>query len=266
MAGRQRSGGSGRRRRDLGQNFLVDDRLISRFVAGLGLVPGDLVVDIGAGAGALTLPLARAGAEVWAVETDPAWASRLADGAERAGVAAAVRVIETDLRRLRLPRRPYRVVANPPFGLTSEVLGLLLDDPARGPVRADLILQQEVARQHAASPPAALRTAAWAPWWRFELGLRVGRGSFRPRPSVDARVLIATRRDDPVLPGWLAPGFVDVLRPAWSRTGGGGAPAAATARSAPVTRPPAHRRQHPVGDGVGYPGHEPDEGVHDDRP
>ncbi len=220
MAGRQRSGGRGRRRRDLGQNFLVDDRLISRFVAGLDLGPGDLVVDIGAGAGALTVPLARTGAEVWAVETDPAWVVCLADAAERAGVAAAVRVIETDFRRLRLPRRPYRVVANPPFGLTSEVLGLLLDDPARGPVRADLIVQQEVARRHAASPPAALRTAAWAPWWRFGLGPRVGRDAFRPRPSVDARLLIATRREDPVLPPWLAPGFAEALRPLWAAGSG----------------------------------------------
>jgi len=231
VAGRKRSGDGarsrGRQRRDLGQNFLVDERLINRFVAGLDLVPGDLVVDIGAGAGALTLPLARAGTEVWAVEADPVWAARLRRTAEQAGLAKAIRVIEADLRRLRLPRhRPYRVVANPPFGLTSEVLGLLFDDPAHGPGRADLILQQEVARRHAASPPAALRTAAWAPWWRFELGLRVGRDAFRPRPSVDTRVLVATRRDgDPVLPLWLAPGFLDVLRPAWGRadrTGDGG--------------------------------------------
>ncbi|MEZ5407926.1 MAG: rRNA adenine N(6)-methyltransferase family protein [Acidimicrobiales bacterium] len=225
MAERERNGSGtsrrGRQRRDLGQNFLVDDRLISRFVAGLDLGPGDLVVDIGAGAGALTLPLARTGAEVWAVEADPAWAARLRHTAGRAELADAVRVVEADLRRLRLPRnRPYRVVANPPFGLTSEVLGLLFDDPGRGPVRADLILQQEVARRHATSPPSALRTAAWAPWWRFELGLRIGREAFRPRPSVDARVLTASRRDgDDVLPLWLAPTFLDLLRPAWGRAG-----------------------------------------------
>lgn len=263
MAGRQRSGGHSRRRRDLGQNFLVDDRLISRFVAGLAIRPGDLVIDIGAGAGALTLPLARAGAEVWAVEADPAWAARLSRRADQAGLTPGVRVIEADLRRLRLPRRPYRVVANPPFGLTSEVLGLLLDDPERGPVRADLILQQEVARRHAASPPAALRTAAWAPWWRFELGLRVSRGSFQPRPSVDARVLIATRRNDPVLPGWLAPGFVDVLRPAWVRTGGG---MGAERLPAGVAGSPEGQTGYELAEDLGERGDDLGQGTHDDSP
>ncbi len=215
MAGAQRGSGRGRRQRELGQNFLVDDRLISRFIAGLDLLPGELVVDLGAGSGALTLPLARAGAEVWAVEVDPGWAARLTAAARRAGLGGIVRVIETDLRRFRLPRRPYRVVANPPFGLTTEVLGLLLDDPARGPRRADLVLQREVARKLAAAPPATLHAAAWAPWWRFELGLRVGREAFRPRPSVDARVLTVTRRGEPVLPPWLAPGFAEALRPLW---------------------------------------------------
>lgn len=262
MPGRQRRDRRAPRpaqRPDLGQNFLVDDRLIGRFVAGLRLQPGDLVVDLGAGAGALTLPLARAGAEVWAVEADPAWVARLQRMVDQAGLSDTVRMIGTDLRRFRLPRhRPYRVVANPPFGLTTEVLGLLLDDPARGPERADLILQQEVAHKHATSPPTALRTAAWAPWWRFELGLRVGRDAFRPRPSVDARVLTAIRRDDPVLPPWLAPGFVDVLRPAWGRAG------AATERSAAVAGPPTGKRQEPVRDGLGDAGDQPYQSVHHD--
>ena len=65
------------RRRSYGQNFLVDRPLIDRFVAGLDLGPDDLVVDLGAGTGALTRPLAATGAAVWAVESDPVWARRL---------------------------------------------------------------------------------------------------------------------------------------------------------------------------------------------
>jgi len=215
VAGRQRSTERDRRRRTLGQNFLTDRPTISRLIAGLDVRPGELVVDLGAGNGALTLPLAGRGAEVLAVEMDPTWAGRLRDRVDRDGLSAQVHVIQCDLRRFRLPRQPYRVVASPPFGLTTELLARLLDEPDRGPARADLVLQAAVAHKHAASPPQALRTAAWAPWWRFELGPRLDRSLFRPRPRVDAALLTIHRRHDSILPPALAPGFREVLRPLW---------------------------------------------------
>jgi 23S rRNA (adenine-N6)-dimethyltransferase len=107
------------------------------------------------------------------------------------------------------------VVSNLPFGITTDVLGRLLDDPPRGPVRADLIVQYDVARKHVATPPNALRTAAWAPWWTFDLGPRIGRDAFRPRPGVDAAVLIVRRRETPILPTRLASQFREAVRPLW---------------------------------------------------
>lgn len=161
--------------------------------------------------------LARSGAFVWAVEPDPVWFDRLVANVDGAGVADRVHLLCTTLERLRLPRQPYRVVANPPFGLTTELLGRLLDHPARGPLRADLILQREVAVRHSRTPPVALRTAAWLPWWQFQLGPTIERGAFRPRPSVDAAVLTVTRRDPALLPERLAPTYADALRPVWDR-------------------------------------------------
>lgn len=215
MSGEHRRSERDVRRRSLGQNFLVDRRLIARFVAGLDIVPGGVVVDLGAGVGALTVPLARGGAEVWAVERDDAWIARLRDAVGVAGVADSVRVIRGDLRTLRRPRVPYRVVANPPFGLTTSLLQRLLDDPDRGPERVDVILQREVAHKHAAEVPRSLRTAAWAPWWEFSVGMEIDRHAFRPIPSVDAAALRIDRRDPPILPTRLARGFVEVLRPTW---------------------------------------------------
>ncbi len=151
---------------------------------------------------------------MWAVEVDPHWVERL-----RAGVGAGrgnVRVVASDLRNLRMPREPYRVVANPPFGLTTDTLAKLLDRPDRGPCRADLVLQKEVAVKLARQPPAHLRAAAWSPWWEFRLGATIGRAAFRPRPRVDAAVLTIVRRETPVLPTWLAPRLRELLRPAWS--------------------------------------------------
>lgn len=204
------------RRREFGQNFLVDQQVIERFIRSLGLRAGELVVDLGAGTGALTRPLLDAGVEVWAVERDPVWSRRLRRSVESWGAHGNSRVIEADLRRLRLPRTPFRIVANPPFGLTTEILTRLLDTPDRGPDRIDLIVQREVAVKHSRLPPASLRTAAWAPWWEFHLGTTIDRGAFRPRPRVDAAVLTIVRRDSPVLPTWLAPQLRELLRPAWT--------------------------------------------------
>lgn len=214
MSARQRTPRD-QRRRSLGQCFLVDHAVVDRLLGAIELTDDDLVVDVGAGRGALTLPLARTGVRVVAVEADPVWVRRLRDRVRRDGLGDRVRVVQGDLRTAPWPAGRYRVVASPPFGLTTALLGRLLDDPDRGPVRADLVVQWEVARKRAREPATTLRSAGWAPWWRFELGPRIGRRAFRPVPGVDAGVLTIRRRDPPVLPTWLASGFADVLRERW---------------------------------------------------
>lgn len=119
-------------------------------------------------------------ARVVAVELDPVWADRLRAAVARAGVSGRVQVVSGDLRRAPLPSETYRVIANPPFGLTTAVLTRLLDDPRRGPWRADLPVQAGLARKRSQVPPTTLRSAAWAPWWIIEKGPGVP----PPPPSV----------------------------------------------------------------------------------
>jgi 23S rRNA (adenine-N6)-dimethyltransferase len=204
-----------RRRRSHGQNFLVDSGVVERVIARLDLRADELVVDVGAGSGALAIPLARAGASVLAIERDRRLIAELQPRVERAGVAGRVRIRRADLREIAWPRRPYRVVASPPYALTTRLLSRLLDDPRRGPYRADLLVQWEVARKRAASPPTTLRSAAWAPWWCFELGEKVSREAFRPRPQTDSAWLTITRREPPILPDHLAPRLYEALQAHW---------------------------------------------------
>jgi 23S rRNA (adenine-N6)-dimethyltransferase len=201
------------RRRRLGQNFLRLD-LAEALVADAAFVAGDLVVEIGAGRGACTFALARRGVEVIALERDPRWAEHLRRAARQRHLQS-VRVVCCDALRYRMPRRPFRVMGSLPFGATTALLRHLLDDVDSGLRRADLILQWEVARKRAASPPTTLLSTMWTPWWSFELGRRVPADAFRPVPSVDAGVLHIVRREPPLLPNHMAAAYATFVRHQW---------------------------------------------------
>lgn len=177
------------------------------------------MVEIGAGRGALTVTLADRGARVVAIERDPVWAGKLRARVRSQRAPGRVEVVEADFRDVPLPEERYRVISSPPFGLTTALLSYLLDRPDLGPWRADLLVQREAAYKRAESPPSTLRSAAWAPWWEFGLGPEVDRRAFRPVPAVDATILIAERREQPVLPTRLAPNIRDLLRPGWDPAG-----------------------------------------------
>jgi 23S rRNA (adenine-N6)-dimethyltransferase len=176
--------------------------------------PGERILEIGPGLGALTLALARLPVEVTAVELDPVWAERLRDRL-RDERAANVRVVHADFLALRLPDAPFRVIGSLPFARTTEILRRLFDDPRSALQRADLIVQWEVARKRTAAPPDTLLSTAWAPWWEFRLGQRIAAAEFRPRPRVDAAVLVATRRAPALLPPALARGYAEFVRARW---------------------------------------------------
>lgn len=201
------------RRRRLGQNFLRPE-LAERWVADADLRPGERVVEIGAGLGAVTLALARRGLEVDAIELDPVWAMRLRERVRREA-QRRVRVVEADFRAWPLPATPFRVVGALPFSATTDILRRLLDDPRVPLLRADLIVQWEVARKRAEDPPSTLLSTVWAQWWRFALGARIPAHAFRPVPPVDAGVLVVTRREAPLLPASLARDYAAFVRARW---------------------------------------------------
>ena len=182
------------RRRVLSQNFLVDRRAIDALVDGSGAGAGDLVIDIGAGNGLISAALVRRGAQVLAVERDPSLAERL-----RAKFATwpAVTVVEGDVLKTPWPAEPFRVVANIPFGITTKILRHLLDSDVLA--RADLIVQAEVARKRGTGGRGTLLNACWEPWFEFGTGARIPAAAFRPRPRVDAAILIVTRREPPLV-------------------------------------------------------------------
>ena len=169
-----------------GAHFLTDRRLIDQLVRASGAGAGDLVLDLGAGYGALTGPLARAGARVIAIELDPGLAGRLR---RRFCADPLVGVVEADLREVPLPRRPFSVVASPPFALTTVLCRRLLGDRSVRLTGAELIVEWGAAKWLSSREPRDRETARWAARYQMKLVRRVPAASFSPPPRSDAAYL-----------------------------------------------------------------------------
>jgi len=176
------------------QHFLRSQSLAAELVRDAGVRPGDLVLDLGAGTGRLTAELARHAGRVVAVELDSQLARRLD------GRWDNVEVVAGDAADVVLPDEPFRVVANLPFARTTDLLRLLLDDPRTPLVRADLVVEWEVARKRGAVWPSTVLGVTWGAWYSIAVSRRLPPEAFAPRPSVAAGVLRVERRPEPLVP------------------------------------------------------------------
>lgn len=175
------------------QHFLRTSALAAELVADAGIGANDLVLDIGAGSGRLTAQLALRARQVVAIELDPRWAARLR------GRWTNVHLLEGDVVEAELPTEPFRVVANLPFGGTTEIMRMLLDDPRVPLIRADLVVEWDVARKRACPWPSTLNGVLWGAWYRFSVLRRLAASAFDPPPAVAAGVLAIERRERPLV-------------------------------------------------------------------
>jgi 16S rRNA (adenine1518-N6/adenine1519-N6)-dimethyltransferase len=189
-------------KKSFGQNFLQDVAIASQ-IAELATTPaGGTVLEIGAGAGALTAPLAERAASVIAVERDrdlvPVLTELFAD-------AAHVRIVEADaaqldwLALLREGPAPHVVAGNLPYQITGRLIELAVH-AASDLERAVFMVQREVADRLAAQPGdddyGAASVFAQAAF-KVERALKVPAGCFFPAPNVDSAVVVLTPRRPP---------------------------------------------------------------------
>lgn len=194
-------------KKQLGQNFLSDANVARRIVEHAGLTDDDVVLEIGAGLGAITLPAAKAAHRLIAIDKD-----RQLIGLLRAELLAAgidnVEIREADILKLDLSAiagpidRPLVVMGNLPYNISSQVIVKLIH--ARPHVdRAILMLQKEMAQRICAGPGSKTygRLSVMLQYCATARELmQVKAAQFFPAPKVDSTVIGICFTDPPSYP------------------------------------------------------------------
>lgn len=185
--------------KSLGQNFLIDDNIVDKIVAGAGIGPSDKIIEVGPGIGTLTREMASRAGALMAVEIDKNLIPILADTLGDFENVKIVNedIIKADIRGLideNLDGGPVKLVANLPYYITTPIIMRFLEEDINV---TDIVVmvQKEVAERMNAQPGGkdfgALSVAVQF-YCDTEIVAKVPRHLFVPQPNVDS-IVIALR-------------------------------------------------------------------------
>ena len=179
-------------KKSLGQHFLHERGVVEKIILAIDPRPGDRIVEIGPGQGALTFPLLERHGALTAIEFDRDLLAPLADAARGRGELSLVHanVLDVDFGAL-AGGTPFRLVGNLPYNLSSPILFHALEHAAS--IR-DMVfmLQKEVVDRMAAGPGSKVYgrlSVMLQAWCEVTALFTVGPGAFRPPPKVDSAVV-----------------------------------------------------------------------------
>ena len=185
-------------KKSLGQHFLHERGFVERIVLAVNPQPGDVLVEIGPGQGAITFPLLQRHGALTAIEFDRDLLQPLTTAAQPHGALTLIHanVLDVDFTELAAGRQ-LRLVGNLPYNLSSPILFHVLDHAA---VVQDMhfMLQKEVVDRMAAGPGSKVygRLSVMLQAYCTVTALfTVPPGAFRPPPKVDSAVVRLVPRD-----------------------------------------------------------------------
>ncbi len=172
-----------------GQNFLVDDAILSKIVAAAELSPKDSVLEVGPGLGVLTQALAKTGAKVTSLELDQRLLPVLA---ETVGMLNNVRIIHTDALKFDFQTliEDSVMVANLPYNVATPVIMRALESGRFK--RLVFLVQKEVAERFTTSPGVKAYGALTVMIRYFGTAKRlydVKPGAFMPPPNITSSIV-----------------------------------------------------------------------------
>ncbi len=206
--------------RRLGQHFLVDDAVVDRIVAAVGVKSGEVIVEIGPGRGALTDALASQAERLVLIELDRELTSSLE---RRYASVNNVSVLNGDARHVEirdidgLAGRPYTVAGNLPYYAALPIIRNFIE-AADPPERMVAMVQREIAEKMCAPVGRkSLLSVAAQLYADVDMLFDVAPGSFRPPPKVTSTVVELQPLGRTRVPLESVDGFFEVVKAGFSQ-------------------------------------------------
>ncbi len=191
-------------RKRLGQHFLKNQSAIGKIIAAVNPRPGETIIEIGPGTGALTVPLARAcearGCNIIAIEKDERLAREVKNKIEEIRLTAVAEIVSADILKILasyvLPlKSPYKLIGNLPYYITGKLLRTVSELEPK-PAACVFTLQREVAERIVAEPPTMnLLAAAVQIWAEPTIVACLKPSDFSPPPKVESAIIALVTRD-----------------------------------------------------------------------
>ncbi len=178
----------------ISQNFLTSSKTIDRLLSKTTINREDMVLEIGAGKGHITNALAEKAKSVLTYEIDGLLAEKL-----KPKLPENVRLIQGDFLRAELPKTSYKVFANIPFSITTDIIRKLTVSE-HAPEAMWLIMEKGAAKRFCGQPYETLSSLQIKPYFDTRICHYLRREDFHPAPRVDCVMMEFIKRTHPDLP------------------------------------------------------------------
>ena len=186
-----------------GQNFLINEDARNRLVDALELTQGMKVWEVGPGLGAMTNTILERGADLTVFEIDRGFASLISQFFEDYSAKNTFRIVEGDVLKtwkgqLEKAGQPDRFFGNLPYNIAATIIADTIENNVRID-RCVFTIQKEVAQRMCAKPGSGDYSSFSALCqWAYDVKplLDLAGGSFWPKPNVDSRAVLMTKKAD----------------------------------------------------------------------
>jgi 23S rRNA (adenine-N6)-dimethyltransferase len=178
-----------------GQHFTIDKVLIKDAIKQANITQQDTVLDIGAGKGFLTVHLLKIANNVIAIENDTVLVEHLR---KLFSDARDVQVVGCDFRNFAVPKFPFKVVSNIPYGITSDIFKILMFESLENFLGGSIVLQLEPTQKLFSRKLYNPYAVFYHTFFDLKLVYEVGPESFLPPPTVKSALLKIKRKQSSI--------------------------------------------------------------------